>query len=108
THPGWMEQLSAHFGDTKGYKCPSYPNAATSDYNYFLGVRAAWIATGTGASVDRRLIKFSTALVLGGDNTWDLFTVPSCDHDDYTQDCLYFAAGNNHWAPQHGGTLNVL
>src|SRR6185436_11885552 len=109
THPGWMEQLVHDFGNTKGYQCPSYPNIAPSNYNYFIGARAAFVAAGdAAASVNRRFIKYSSVLVLGGDNTYNQFVPADADFDDYSQDCLFFAADIDHWAPQHGGTLNVL
>jgi prepilin-type processing-associated H-X9-DG protein len=89
------------------FHCPSYP-VEGDVYNYFIGARAAFVATGMAGSVDRRAIRFPSALVLSGDTSYSLFLPTDADKDDYSQNCLGFTADASHWAPHHRGGLNVL
>ena len=86
----WMQQISAYVGNTNTYHCPAnklLPPMEQSLFNYFNGVRAAYIAAGDqSASVDARKIMFPTQQVLSGD-TLD-FETNDADKDDYTQNCV--------------------
>src|SRR3990172_5914554 len=61
---GWMQQIFTYTKNKKIYKCPSDKN---SDYSYFLGTRAVYIATGGFANIQRKKIIYPGAYVLAGD-----------------------------------------
>jgi prepilin-type N-terminal cleavage/methylation domain-containing protein len=107
---GWMRQVcnGGYISDKKVYICPSYPSGV-SDFDYFLGARAAFIATGTAAPVNRNSIMYTVAFVLGGDTNAQ-WGEPDCDKDDYTQNALVFPGvpTPSIGAPWHDGSLNVL
>ena len=81
----WLEQIFPYVQNTNTYKCPANKLLAVtdqSDFNYFNGVRAAYIAAGgQRASVISQAILFPTAYVLSGD-TLD-FDPLDADKDDY-------------------------
>jgi prepilin-type N-terminal cleavage/methylation domain-containing protein/prepilin-type processing-associated H-X9-DG protein len=86
----WMQQIFRYVQTTNVYHCPAN-KLVTPDqqswFNYFNGVRAAYIAAGDqAAAVDSKRIKFPSAYVLSGD-TLD-FTPEDSDKDDYTQNCV--------------------
>jgi prepilin-type N-terminal cleavage/methylation domain-containing protein len=94
---GWMQQIFSFVQNTNIFRCPGnaqLPAASQSPFNYFNGVRAAYIASGQVnrhfAPVDGRRIQFPEAFVLSGDtidNGRD-FSPDDCDKDDYTQNCV--------------------
>ncbi|HNQ35710.1 MAG TPA: DUF1559 domain-containing protein [bacterium] len=103
---GWMQQLFPYARNKRIYKCPSDRD---SDYSYFLGARAAYLAAGGRASVQRKRILYPSAYVLAGD-TRD-FSHDECDKDDYSQNCV---GGAEHASPyvakwrSHSGGQNIL
>ncbi|MFH2068567.1 MAG: DUF1559 domain-containing protein [Candidatus Omnitrophota bacterium] len=80
---GWMQQIFPYVQNKKIYKCPSDRD---SEYSYFLGARAAYVATGDRANIQRKSILYSSAYVLAGDTIGWNFT--DCDKDDYSQNCV--------------------
>ncbi|MCK4245256.1 MAG: prepilin-type cleavage/methylation domain-containing protein, partial [Candidatus Omnitrophica bacterium] len=90
---GWMYQLHPYIKNKEVYRCPSFRR---SDYGYFLGTRAAYVATEftERASVRRSRIKYTSAFVLGGDTSYS-FSEPDCDKDDYSQNCVGHPVHNN-------------
>ncbi|NOX97416.1 MAG: DUF1559 domain-containing protein [Nitrospirae bacterium] len=94
----WMQQLYPYLKNKKVYQCPNRPN--NSDYSYFLGTRAAWVAAGfKRASTDRRRIVYPAAFVLAGDTSLPFANIDA-DKDDYTNYCLD--------QPVHSGGQNLL
>src|ERR1039458_3095757 len=58
---GWMQQIISYIQNTNVYHCPGnaqLPAANQSAFNYFNGVRAAYIATGSFASVNGTAVAF--------------------------------------------------
>lgn len=115
--PSWMQQIDYYVAAQEPVfdGCPNYP--VDTPYHYFLGTRAAFIAADPPgfAAVSRRRIRYTTAFILGGDNTWNGFEAGQvgpaeidADKDDYTQPCIAFEADDQHWAPQHDDGLNIL
>ena len=98
-HPSWLQQLLPYVQNTNVYKCPAnklLPPAQQSDFNYFNGVRAAYIAANYQlASVISFKIQFPVAHVLTGD-TLD-FDPLDADKDDYTYNCVGGAANGSPW-----------
>ena len=105
---GWMQQIFSFAQNTNLFRCPGnaqLPAASQSPFNYFNGVRAAFIASGPVnrhfAPVDSRRIQFPGAFVLSGDtidNGRD-FNPDDCDKDDYTQNCV---GGDDNGTPSVG------
>ena len=98
----WMQQIFPYVQNTNVYHCPAnrmLPADQQSPFNYFNGVRAAYIASGPDdadrsfAPVDSKRIQFTVAYVLSGD-TLD-FEINDADKDDYTQDCVGDATDPN-------------
>ena len=91
---GWMQQIHAYVQNTNVYHCPGnaqLPVQNQSPFNYFNGVRAAYIAAGEQrAAVNGQQIKFPAAFVLGGDtiDTGQYFLRDDDDKDDYSQNCV--------------------
>ena len=104
---GWMEQVFDYIKNKQAYKCPSFPKNI-SDYHYFMSGRAAYLnAEPDGfASTFREQVKYPSSFVIAGDTNYK-FAEPDCDKDDYTQNCLGWAAGVDYREPLHGGGLNV-
>lgn len=108
----WMEQIYPYIGTTNVYHCPAnmlVPVDRQSWFNYFNGVRAAYVAAGDQeASVFNSRIMFPSAYVLSGD-TLD-FEVEDSDKDDYTQNCVGGAANGAPWEDwqAHNGGQNIL
>lgn len=107
TDPGtqaasWMEQIFPSVGNTNVYNCPAnaqLPPDMQGPFNYFNGDRAAFILTGTDASVKSASIIYPTAYVLsgdtcgipnttGGEGSGGHFDPLDADKDDYTQNCV--------------------
>jgi prepilin-type N-terminal cleavage/methylation domain-containing protein/prepilin-type processing-associated H-X9-DG protein len=91
---GWMQQIYAYVQNTNVYHCPGnaqLPSQNRSPFNYFNGVRAAYVAAGgQRAAVNGRQILFPAAYVLSGDtiDTGQYFLVADDDKDDYSQNCV--------------------
>lgn len=91
--PSWMQQIYPYINNMAVYRCPL---DRFSNYSYFNGARAAYIANGNSfASVDRRLIQYPSQLVLSGDtgakggfDRGGSFDPNDADKDDYTQNCV--------------------
>jgi prepilin-type N-terminal cleavage/methylation domain-containing protein len=90
----WMQQIYSYVQNTNVYRCPGnaqLPLQNRSPFNYFNGVRAAYIAAGgQRAAVNARQILFPAAYVLGGDTIVNAqyFTRDDADKDDYSQNCV--------------------
>jgi len=91
----WMQQIVSDIQDTNIYHCPAdvlLPLAQQSDFDYFNGVRAAYIASDPDPEnrhfdpVKCTSILFPSAYVLSGD-TPD-FATNDADKDDYTLNCV--------------------
>jgi len=85
----WMQQIFSYVQNTNVYHCPAnklVPADLQSQFNYFNGVRAAYVAVGDLASVNSRLIRFPVAFVLSGDTLE--FDPRDADKDDYSQNCV--------------------
>lgn len=102
---GWMQQLFPYLQNKNIYKCLSVKN---SKYSYFLGARAACIATGGRANIQRKKISYPSAYVLAGDTIGWNFT--DCDKDDYTQNCVGGPANATPYREWrvHAGGQNIL
>ena len=91
---GWMQQVYSYVQNTNVYHCPGnaqLPMKNRSPFNYFNGVRAAYIAAGGQcAAVNARQILFPAAYVLSGDTIDNAlyFTLDDADKDDYSQNCV--------------------
>jgi prepilin-type N-terminal cleavage/methylation domain-containing protein/prepilin-type processing-associated H-X9-DG protein len=110
----WMQQLVRYIGNRKSYRCP---NDDISEFNYFLGSRAAYIAAGNvRASTDRRGITRSSEFVLAGDTFSSVasnltsFASFDCDKDDYSQNCVGGPLNGSPWKEwrRHSGGQNIL
>jgi prepilin-type N-terminal cleavage/methylation domain-containing protein/prepilin-type processing-associated H-X9-DG protein len=114
----WMQQIFRYVGTTNVYHCPAnqlQPFPQQSFFNYFNGVRAAYIAAGNmSASVDFKRVRFPSQQVLSGD-TLDFQPIDS-DKDDYTQNCVggpdngFTSEADYQWEQwqAHSGGQNVL
>jgi prepilin-type N-terminal cleavage/methylation domain-containing protein/prepilin-type processing-associated H-X9-DG protein len=94
---GWMQQIHAQVPNTNVFHCPGnvqLPLPNQSPFNYFNGVRAAYIASDPVAphfaAVNKNLMGFPSAFVLSGDtiDTAQYFDRNDCDKDDYSQNCV--------------------
>ena len=91
---GWMQQILPLVGNTNVYHCPAdvmLPPPHQSPFNYFNGVRAAFIAANNvEAAVEMKKILFPAAYVLSGDtlDNDEGFSPFDCDKDDFTQNCV--------------------
>ena len=88
-----MQQIISYVGNTNAYHCPGnaqLPLPNQSPFNYFNGVRAAFVANGGFAAVKSTSIQFNSAYVLSGDTIDNglYFATNDCDKDDYSQDCV--------------------
>jgi len=108
----WMQQIYSYTQSTNIYRCPSnklLPESTQSRFNYFNGVRAAFVAAGLQpASLSEKKILFPAALVVSGD-TLD-FEPEDADKDDYTQNCVGGPANGIPWEEwqAHSQGQNVL
>jgi prepilin-type N-terminal cleavage/methylation domain-containing protein/prepilin-type processing-associated H-X9-DG protein len=113
----WLQQIVSYVGNTNVYHCPSnqlLPLTQQSLFNYFNGVRAAYVVANGDASVDSKKIMFASQYVLSGD-TLD-FETNDADKDDYTQNCVGGPANGFSVEPDyqweqwqaHSGGQNIL
>ena len=108
----WMQQLFPYMKGKAVYHCPL---DRRSNFSYFNGARAAYVAAGKFASVDRRRITYPQAFVLSGDTGGNAggpsFDPLDADKDDYTQNCVGGpTAGGVAWMAWqlHGAGQNLL
>ena len=101
--PGWLQQIVSYTQNTNIYHCPAnklFPADQQSPFNYFNGVRAAYVTSNPDPAnwhfdpVDSKRILFPTAYVLSGD-TPD-FGTNDADKDDYSFNC---AGGEDNGEP---------
>ncbi len=85
----WTQQLRPYAADQSFFLTPRFEREGSA---YFLGSRAAFVASGGQASVRRDLIKFPSRFVLAGETNYP-FAEPDYDKDDYTQNCIDPARG---------------
>ena len=112
---GWMQQIFSCVQNTNVFHCPGnaqLPAQNQSAFNYFNGVRAAFIVAGGFASVRSPAIAFPEAYVLSGDtiDNDQYFAADDCDKDDYTQNCV---GGDDNGTPSvewqaHSKGQNIL
>ncbi len=104
----WMRQVFDYAPVKDFYSgCPTYPEE--SPYHYFLGTRAAYIHNGNArGSVERKLIRFASAQVLGGDNQLSTLGVDDADKDDYNFQAVFGYSDPATWEGQHRGTVNLI
>ena len=111
---GWSQQIISFVQTTNVFHCPAnfiVPAAQRSPFNYFNGVRAAFVAAGyQGVAVKSQRIHFPSAQVLSGDTIGTDFLPTDCDKDDYSQNCVGGAANGLPWEEWqvHSGGQNVL
>lgn len=105
----WMEQIFSSVGNTNVYNCPGnaqLPDDMQGPFNYFNGVRAAYIVTGDFAAVKTASIVYPSAYVLSGDTCGipekssgegfgGSFDPLDADKDDYSQNCVGGAANGS-------------
>jgi prepilin-type N-terminal cleavage/methylation domain-containing protein/prepilin-type processing-associated H-X9-DG protein len=112
--PSWMQQIFPYSKSKAIYHCPL---DTRSDFSYFNGVKAAYVAANNHfASVDRRRIAFPQAFVLSGDTGGTAtgvghFDPTDADKDDYTQNCVGGPTGGaGVWMDwqRHGAGQNIL
>jgi type II secretory pathway pseudopilin PulG len=85
----WAQQLLPYALGETFFLTPRFDREGSA---YFIGARAAFVATGGQAAVRRNLIQFPSRFVLAGETNYK-FGEPDFDKDDYTQNCLDTAAG---------------
>jgi prepilin-type N-terminal cleavage/methylation domain-containing protein len=116
TSNAWMEQIYPYIQNTNIYHCPGnaqLPPQNRSPFNYFNGVRAAYIAASNHcAAVSCTQILLPAAYVLGGDtiDSTNCFAINDADKDDYSQNCV---GGDVNGQPSvawkaHGNGQNIL
>jgi prepilin-type N-terminal cleavage/methylation domain-containing protein/prepilin-type processing-associated H-X9-DG protein len=85
----WMQQMQSYLKSRQIFHCPS---DSDSQYSYFLGSRAAYLAVTPNAfaATDTRRIAYPTAFVVSGDtfSRNGSFSVTDADKDDYSQNCV--------------------
>jgi prepilin-type N-terminal cleavage/methylation domain-containing protein/prepilin-type processing-associated H-X9-DG protein len=115
TTNGWMQQIFVMVGNTNVFHCPGnaqLPVNNQSPFNYFNGVRAAYIAAGRFAAVKNTQIQFPTAYVLAGDtiDNGQYFDRNDCDKDDYSQNCVGGPENGLNWVDwqAHSKGQNIL
>jgi prepilin-type N-terminal cleavage/methylation domain-containing protein/prepilin-type processing-associated H-X9-DG protein len=90
---GWMQQIYSYVVNTNVYHCPGnaqLPLENQSHFNYFNGVRAAYIVANSFAAVRQNAILLASSYVLSGDtiDNAQYFSRDDCDKDDYSQNCV--------------------
>jgi prepilin-type N-terminal cleavage/methylation domain-containing protein len=113
--PGWMQQIFPYVQNTNVFHCPGnaqLPAQNQSAFNYFNGVRAAFIVDGGFSPVQSPKIAFPQAYVLSGDtiDNDQYFASDDCDKDDYSQNCV---GGDDNGTPSvewqaHSKGQNIL
>jgi len=98
---GWMQQILSYVQNTNVYHCPANRLVSPdiqSFFNYFNGVRAAYVITNGFAAVEVTRIQFPDAFVLSGDTIGGrILDLDDSDKDDYTQNCVGGPANGNPW-----------
>jgi hypothetical protein len=84
----WLQQIFSYVQNTNAYHCPADSPSLVGFFNYFNGVRAAYVVTNGFAPVNGRQIQFPCAYVLSGDTIGSTFTLDNADKDDYTYNCV--------------------
>jgi len=84
----WLQQIFSYVQNTNAYHCPADLPLQFGPFNYFNGVRAAFVVTNGFAPVNGRQIQFPDAYVLSGDTIGSTFTLDNADKDDYTYNCV--------------------
>jgi prepilin-type N-terminal cleavage/methylation domain-containing protein/prepilin-type processing-associated H-X9-DG protein len=103
TNPApWPRPLVNYFNNTNILVCPAMSRVFKSPFNYFMGSRAVYVATGTAGSLNMRLIQQPSQYLLSGDCNY-VFTPDDCDPDNYSQDTSF---GTN--PPTHNNRVNIL
>lgn len=110
TNFSWMQQIIGYTQNTNVYHCPADDPAQVGFFNYFNGVRAAYVFTGGFASVNGKKIVYPDAFVLSGDTIGSTFTLDNADKDDYTYNCV---GGDDNGTPSeewqvHSKGQNIL
>ena len=91
---GWMQQIFPNVQNVNVYHCPANKLQLAniqSFFNYFNGVRAAYVITNGFAPVNNRRIRFPASFVLSGDTVGEALPgddLDDADKDDYTQNCV--------------------
>lgn len=85
----WTQQLRPYSAAQSFFLTPRFEREGSA---YFLGARAAFVATGGQAATNRARIRFPSQFVLAGETNYR-FGEPDYDKDDYTQNCINPAAG---------------
>jgi prepilin-type N-terminal cleavage/methylation domain-containing protein/prepilin-type processing-associated H-X9-DG protein len=98
----WSQQIFSYTANTNVYNCPGnvqLPVSLRGPFNYFNGCNAAFVATGSFASVKSSAMLFPSAFVLSGDTAGTKnngaglhFDPLDADKDDYSQNCVGGAA----------------
>jgi prepilin-type N-terminal cleavage/methylation domain-containing protein/prepilin-type processing-associated H-X9-DG protein len=108
----WMQQICPYVVNTNVYRCPGnaqLPPQNRSPFNYFNGVRAAYVQAGDlAAPVDARQILLPAAYVLSGDTIDNglFFATNDADKDDYSQNCVGGTVNGTpavQWQAHYGG-----
>jgi prepilin-type N-terminal cleavage/methylation domain-containing protein len=84
----WLQQIFSFVQNTNACHCPADLPSQTGFFNYFNGVRAAYVVANGFAPVNGRAIQFPEAYVLSGDTIGSTFTLDNADKDDYTYNCV--------------------
>ncbi len=102
--PAWTRALVDYYQNIQLLRCPQMSrHYQKSEFNYFMGSRAAYAETGTAAPVNTVKIQFPAAYVLSGDCNYGGFVADDADPDNYSQDTLF-----EEDSPVHGRKVNVL
>src|SRR6202012_5274041 len=79
----WTEVMLNYYLNTNILTCPAFSQLFNkSPFNYFMGARAAYITTGTNASVSYKSMAMPSQYILSGDNNF-AFEVTDADPDNY-------------------------
>jgi prepilin-type N-terminal cleavage/methylation domain-containing protein/prepilin-type processing-associated H-X9-DG protein len=103
----WTEPIVDYYRTTNVLRCPAMCRFyEKSPYNYFLGVRAIYVAANaastTLSSLNLRVIRNPTQYLLSGDTNYP-FDTADADPDNYSQDTLF-----GYRIPVHNQQLNIL
>jgi prepilin-type processing-associated H-X9-DG protein/prepilin-type N-terminal cleavage/methylation domain-containing protein len=105
----WSQRLLPYSKDVRLYECPGQPVYMKNNFSYFLGTRAALVATGGRASVSRKAIQLPAQYIMAGDSTFFEWDLADADKDNYSQDCLFTSAQDRqNIVRYHSGRVNVL
>jgi prepilin-type processing-associated H-X9-DG protein len=100
----WMRVLLDYYQATNVLRCPSLSQRyEKSPYNYFMGSRAVFVATGARGRLKLSAVRFPSQYILSGDSNFP-FVPDDADQDNYSQDTLFEFTP----PPSHNQTVNVL